>query len=138
VFSREIEYALRAVIHLASVAPACRTTEQIAADMRMPPAYLAKVLRRLVRTGTLRSRKGLGGGMSLALHPEELTILAVVGAMAPLRRMETHALGLDGSARLLGSLRRYMESVLALVEAEFARTTIAELVDPARPTPPQF
>jgi len=47
VISQTVEYALRAVVHLASEAPAGRTTEQVANATRVPRAYLSKVLQSL-------------------------------------------------------------------------------------------
>ena len=46
-FSQTVEYALRAVVHLADQAPSPRTTDQIAAATRVPKAYLSKVLQGL-------------------------------------------------------------------------------------------
>ena len=48
-FSQTVEYALRAVAHLADRAPAARTTDEIAAATRVPKAYLSKVLQGLTR-----------------------------------------------------------------------------------------
>ena len=57
-FSQTVEYALRAVVHLASEAPSPRTTEEIAKATKVPAAYLAKVIQNLVQTGVLRSQRG--------------------------------------------------------------------------------
>ena len=65
-FSQTVEYALRAVVHLADQAPAARTTDQIAAATLVPKAYLSKVLQRLERAGLVHSQRGVGGGMTLA------------------------------------------------------------------------
>ena len=46
-FSQTVEYALRAVVHLADQAPASRTTDQIATATLVPKAYLSKVLQGL-------------------------------------------------------------------------------------------
>src|SRR5438094_233271 len=93
-FSETVEYALRAVVHLAGSAPQAQTTEEIAKSTRVPQAYLSKVLQRLVQAGIVRSQRGLGGGMSLTKTPAELTILEVVNAVDPIRRINTCPLGL--------------------------------------------
>src|SRR5271165_4715877 len=46
-FSQTVEYALRAVLHLADHSPPPRTTDQIAAATLVPKAYLSKVLQGL-------------------------------------------------------------------------------------------
>ena len=42
--SQTVEYALRAVVYLASKAPMTQTTDQVAEATRVPRAYLSKVL----------------------------------------------------------------------------------------------
>ena len=86
-FSRTVEYALRAVIHLAHESPNPRTTAQIAEATRGPKDYLAKVLQGLVKKGIVDTQRGVGGGVSLTRPPEELTILDVVNAVEPIERI---------------------------------------------------
>ena len=61
-FSQTVEYALRAVVHLATKTPEAQTTDQIAQATRVPRAYLSKVLQGLARGGIVQSTRGLGGG----------------------------------------------------------------------------
>src|ERR1700722_17784130 len=93
-FSRKVEYALRAVVHLAFEAPSARTVEQIATATKVPPAYLAKVIQLLVRAGVLRSQRGIGGGIALVKSPADLSILEVVNAVDPIERIQHCPLGL--------------------------------------------
>src|SRR5438552_12808724 len=93
-FSQKVEYALRAVVHLAAKAPQAQTTEQIATATRVPPAYLAKVLQQLVHAGVLRSQRGVGGGIALVKSPGELSLLEVVSAVDPIQRIQECPLGL--------------------------------------------
>src|SRR4051812_12900829 len=88
-FSQTVEYALRAVVHLADKSPSPRTTDQIAAATRVPKAYLSKVLQGLCRAGVAKSQRGIGGGITLTKVPSELTILEVVEAVEPLGRITT-------------------------------------------------
>ena len=135
-FSQTVEYALRAVVHLASEAPAPRTTDQIAAATRVPRAYLSKVLQGLVRGGVVHSHRGLGGGMSLVKSPEDLTILEVVNGVEPIQRIRTCPLGLAAHGVRLCPLHRRLDDALAIVEKAFAATTLAEvLAEPSRSVP---
>ena len=77
-FSQTVEYALRAIVHLAQHSPSGRTTDQIAEATKVPKAYLGKVLQGLVRKGIVNSQRGIGGGISLVKTPDTLTILEVV------------------------------------------------------------
>jgi Rrf2 family nitric oxide-sensitive transcriptional repressor len=132
VLSQTVEYALRAVVHLASESPAPRTTDQIARATRVPRAYLSKVLQSLVREGVVNSHRGLGGGMTLAKPPAALTILEVVTAVEPIGRIRTCPLGLAAHGVHLCPLHRRVDNALALVEQAFAATTLAEVL--AEPT----
>src|SRR5579859_4777598 len=87
--SQTVEYALRAVVYLAGHPGAPRTTEQIAKVTRVPQAYLAKVLHSLSLAGLVRAQRGLGGGVSLARSPQQVTILEVVNAVDPIRRIQS-------------------------------------------------
>lgn len=128
-FSQTVEYALRAVVHLAAEAPAACTTEEIARRTRVPQAYLAKVLQNLVQAGVLRSQRGLGGGIALIKKPAELTILEVVNAVDPIRRIKECPLGLASHGVNLCPLHRRVDNALALVEKAFADTTLQEVLD---------
>ena len=135
-FSQTVEYALRAVVHLASQAPAPRTTEQIAAATRVPPAYLAKVLQALAHAGVVRSQRGAGGGMTLVKEPALLTLLEVVNAVEPIRRIQECPLGLAAHGVRLCPLHKRLDAALASVEDAFRRTTLAEiLAEPSESVP---
>jgi Rrf2 family protein len=128
-FSQTVEYALRAVVHLAYVAPEACTTDQLAEVTRVPKAYLSKVIQALVRARLVHSQRGLGGGVSLAREPEELTILEVVNAVDPVERIRTCPLGLKTHGVRLCPLHRRLDNAYALVEEAFRRTTLAEVLN---------
>jgi len=127
-FSQTVEYALRAVVYLASQSPNPRTTEQIAAATKVPQAYLSKVLQSLARGGTVRSQRGLHGGFSLTVTPDKLTILQVVEVVDPIRRIRTCPLDLESHGTTLCPLHRRMDAALASVEKAFRETTLAEVL----------
>ncbi len=131
-FSQTVEYALRAVVHLAHEAPQPRTTDQIAAKTQVPKAYHAKVLQGLARGGIATTQRGVGGGITLARTPAELTILDVVNAVEPIRRITTCPLGLPSHGARLCPLHRRVDDALAMVETAFGGTTLAEIL--AEPT----
>jgi Rrf2 family protein len=135
-FSQTVEYALRAVCHLADQAPRSRTTDQIAAATRVPRAYLSKVLQGLVDGGIVHSQRGVRGGISLVKPPAEVTILEVVNAVDPIRRITTCPLGLAAHGVRLCPLHRRVDNALALVEQAFGSTTLAEVLsEPSESVP---
>lgn len=135
-FSQTVEYALRAVVHLADKAPEPQTTDDIAGVTLVPKPYLSKVLQGLVRAGVVHSKRGIGGGVSLVKSPEELTILEVVNAVEPLGRIKQCPLGLKAHGVHLCPLHRRMDDALASVEAAFAGTTLAEILAEPTSSPP--
>jgi len=130
--SQSVEYALRAVVYLAGQSPRARTTAEMAAATRVPPAYLSKIVQGLVRGGVLKSQRGIGGGVSLVKKPDELTILEVVNAVDPIQRIKYCPLGLAGHGVRLCPLHARLDRALASVESAFAGTTLAEVL--AEPT----
>jgi Rrf2 family transcriptional regulator, nitric oxide-sensitive transcriptional repressor len=128
-FSQTVEYALRAVVHLASHAPRAQTTEEIAKATKVPPAYLSKVLQALVQAGVLRSQRGIGGGMSLVKAPKHLTILEVVNAVDPIQRINTCPLELAAHGIRLCPLHKRVDNALAMVEDAFRQTSLQEVID---------
>jgi Rrf2 family protein len=127
-FSQTVEYALRAVVHLASESPACRTTDQIAEATRVPKAYLSKVLQCLNRANIVESRRGVGGGIGLVTAPDKLTILEVVNAVDPIRRIRECPLGLASHGVRLCPLHKRLDTAYAMVEDAFRSTTLMDLL----------
>jgi Rrf2 family nitric oxide-sensitive transcriptional repressor len=135
-FSQTVEYALRAVVHLASETPRARTTEQIAEVTKVPRAYLSKVLQNLGRAGLVQSQRGVGGGITLSKPADQVTILEVVNAVEPIQRIRTCPLGLEAHGKHLCPLHKRVDNALALVEDAFRSTTLAQvLAEPSRSIP---
>ena len=135
-FSQTVEYALRAVVHLAYEAPGARTTAQIADATQVPRDYLAKILQGLAKKGIVATQRGVGGGVSLGRDPADLTILDVVNAVEPIQRIVTCPLGLKTHGVRLCPLHRRVDDALALVEKAFGGTTLAEvLAEPSESVP---
>lgn len=131
-FSQTVEYALRAVVHLADQSPSPQTTDQIARVTLVPKAYLSKVIQGLCRANIVQSKRGIGGGIALVKSPSELTILDVVNAVEPIVRIRQCPLGLKTHGLRLCPLHKRMDNALATVEAAFRQTTLAEVL--AEPT----
>lgn len=135
-FSQTVEYALRAVVHLAYEAPEASTTARIAEATQVPKDYLAKILQGLAREGIVKTQRGVGGGVTLAAGPDKLTILDVVTAVEPIERIRTCPLGLKTHGVRLCPLHRRLDDAMALVEEAFRATTLAEvLAEPSESVP---
>ena len=78
--SRTAEHALRAVLYLAQrYGRGPVSGEEIAAALGAPENYLKKTLQVLARSGIVAGTRGRQGGFSLAVAPESLSVLQVVG-----------------------------------------------------------
>ncbi len=78
---RKIEYALRAMIHLADNPEGVARGSEIARAEHIPKYYLEKVIRDLMRGGLVRARRGPGGGYQLARPPESISFRDVIEAV---------------------------------------------------------
>jgi len=83
VLSRTAEYAVRAVIVLArEYGQRAVSADEIASLLGAPHNYLSKTLNALARRGILTSARGPGGGFSLAVAPDVLTVADIVEVFA--------------------------------------------------------
>lgn len=125
--SQTAEYALRAIVYLAGNGDTPRTTRQIADVTRVPVGYLAKVMQTLARSGIVRAQRGLHGGFALLAAPGELTVLDVVQAVDPVRRIERCPLDIPEHTSLC-PLHARLDDTAAMVEKSLGSSTIAELL----------
>lgn len=81
VISKTSLLATRALLYLAEDKQGKAASPRvIATRLGESQAYMAKVLRLLVRAGILRAERGMRGGVLLSRRPEEVTLLAIVEA----------------------------------------------------------
>jgi DNA-binding IscR family transcriptional regulator len=74
--------------------------------------------------------------MTLTKPPEQLTILEVVNAVEPIQRIRTCPLGLAAHGVQLCPLHRRLDNALAMMEAAFGQSTLAEVLhEPTRGKP---
>ena len=130
--SQTAEYALRAVVFLAMNPTDAYTTQQISALTKVPAAYLSKVMQSLVKEGILHSQRGIGGGFILSSSADDITVLEVINAVDPIKRIRTCPLDLEMHGANLCALHKRLDDATATIEKVFGNTTIGDLL--ARPT----
>jgi len=79
--TRETDYAIRCLLHLARRPRRVVPAAEIAAGARVPQVFLAKILQRLARAGLVRSQRGAQGGFLLTRAPGAITLLDAVEAV---------------------------------------------------------
>ena len=136
-----VDYAVRAALELAAVAPGALTSEKIATAQGIPSRFLQGILRDLQHARLISSQRGREGGYRLALPPSEISVARVMrveqGFLADVRGERPEDLAYPGPASALGtvwvaaraSYRRVLEEVtLADVVAGRLPTHVDELV----------
>ena len=141
--SRKIDYALRAVIHLATRTdrrPA--SVSEIAASEGIPKKFLEKIIQDLIHHGLVRSTRGAQGGYTLAREPEMITFKHVIEAIeGPVsvnvcvgENGDAHECSMFAQCGMLWVWKEAQKRVMDL----FASTTLADvraraLLDVSRP-----
>ena len=138
-FSKTVEYALRAMVHLLECERAgqgVQTVDQIALRTQVPLSYLSKVLQNLTRAGLITSTRGSGGGFRLAASASNISIYEVVETVDPIERINSCPLKLAAHSGKLCPMHKKMDDALALVEEQLRTTTLAEILGDASPEKP--
>jgi Rrf2 family protein len=135
-FSQTAEYALRTIVWLATQDGAPKTNHQIAEATKVPEGYLSKILQMLGRAGLVSSQRGMNGGFTLTPSPEDLTLLDVVNAVDPIKRITKCPLGLESHDNELCPVHHRLDSAIAEIERLLGDATIAELIVEKSPSNP--
>lgn len=126
-FSSKLDYALRALLDLASQAPGKPAqSREIAARQEIPESYLNQLLVILRRSGLVRSVRGASGGYVLGREPHQMTAADVVRALHGSNFLGD--LTGDGAGVQTACVIRDLHTrVNRAVEQELERITLAEL-----------
>jgi Rrf2 family protein len=79
--TRKTEYALIAMCHLARAGEQVVSARDIAEERGVPLPLLMNILKRLNRTGHVRSVRGARGGYVLAVAAQDFTLAALIEAV---------------------------------------------------------
>jgi Rrf2 family protein len=80
--TRQADYAIRAILYLASLNPTDKAaTSLIAEKQEIPPSFLAKIISQLSIAGLIHTSRGAKGGVTLARDPATISLLDVVEAI---------------------------------------------------------
>ena len=127
--TRQSEYAIRALLELAAapegVVIKCRT---IAEKHGMPEKFLNKTVQVLVRAGLVRTRRGMQGGIRLAVPPETITMADVIDIIEG-RIVLNPCLGDNYSCKNINSclMHGILQRTQDAMVAELSKETFADL-----------
>ena len=128
-FSQTVEYALRAVVCLATEEGRLQGAAEISETMDVPAGYLAKVLQQLVKAEIITSKRGKGGGFLLSRSAKKISLLDVINAVDPIKRIKKCPLNLPAHCKKLCPLHAKLDASYAEMEKTFRNSFISEMID---------
>ncbi|MBF0565230.1 MAG: Rrf2 family transcriptional regulator [Nitrospirae bacterium] len=76
--TRETDYAISCILYMAKEPEKTYIVSELAKPHYLPESFLAKILQKLVKSGFVKSIRGMKGGFLLAKKPNEISLLDVV------------------------------------------------------------
>lgn len=130
--SQTSEYALRAMVCLASQDDRLCPTPILAKEADVPNNYLAKILQMLSSADLVTGRRGVGGGYRLSRNPAEIKLLDIVNAVDSSKWLRVTSTSENPS---LESLQRVLERASHAVIRVLGQTTLDDVIRSAAPSP---
>lgn len=131
--SHKVDYGVRVVVAIARAERAAPGVpvkrDLLAAEERVPPAFLHDILRALRTAGLLRSTRGADGGWNLARPAADITVADIIrdleGPLASVRGIRPHELVDHGVEEPFVSL---WVAVRAALRSVLDHVTVADLL----------
>ncbi|HEY9407969.1 MAG TPA: Rrf2 family transcriptional regulator [Jiangellaceae bacterium] len=123
------DYAVRAVVQLASLHPASATRQQLADAQEIPGKFLETILGDLRRAGILDAQRGAAGGYRLTRDATEIPLADIIraaeGPMAAVRGLPPEDTTYPGAA---AELTKVWVAVRASLRDVLETTTVADVL----------
>jgi Rrf2 family protein len=136
--SRKIDYALRAMIHLAGLPrDKIASLQDLSTTLHLPREFLAKILKLLAEKNLVRSARGARGGYQLARPAADVSFLEVIEAVEGPVQLNVCLDHMDrcdvsASCTMVHVWKAGQERMLEV----YRRTSLAELIrEPEAPLP---
>ena len=131
--SREVDYAIRIIIGVASGGGRLVPASDVSEKMNVPYRFLRKISLALVKDGILQSRRGSGGGLLLARPADQISLLDVVSSLSAKGTGINLCLRADGKCDLSSQCKLHpkLKRIQGMLDDEFARIKFSDLVDVA-------
>nr|WP_269329323.1 Rrf2 family transcriptional regulator [Kineosporia babensis] len=127
--SAKTDYAVRALLMLASKSPELVKVDVLIAQQDLPRKFVEAILSELRRAGLVRSQRGADGGYALARPADQITIGSVIrvvdGPLAEVRGLRPHETAYTGVAEHLPTVWVAMRHSLRMVLDE---TTLQDVL----------
>ncbi len=126
--SQTAQYALRAIVALASKPNCSLTTGELAQITHVPAKYLSKVMQLLAKADLVVSKPGKKGGFSLKSPANTISLLTIIEAIDVTAYEENYPMGLQSYGNPLFPLHQRLQQLNALVKQECAKIFISDLL----------
>jgi len=126
--STTAEYALRIMVTLTEAEAPSVTSEKIARRAHVPTDYAVKVLQLLGRANLVRAQRGRGGGFRSICDPSQTSLLDVVNAIDPLKRITHCPLDRAEHSDALCPLHQAIDDVMAQLENSLRAMSLSAVV----------
>lgn len=128
--SQSVGYAVQALACLADSDSPTRLIRDIAAEAQIPPAYLAKLIKRLADADLVVSKRGIKGGTWLKKNPEDITLLEISEAIDGRKWLGRCLLGLEEcSDSRACPTHEFWKAARAGIEKKLEQTSLRDVVD---------
>ncbi|MCP4650863.1 MAG: Rrf2 family transcriptional regulator [PVC group bacterium] len=127
--TRDADYAIRAVCFIAKQGTNKVSVEELVREMKMPRPFLRKVLQILNKSKILKSYKGQGGGFTLALSPDKISLLGLIEVFQGKLKLNecTFKKQVCPNMRLC-RVKKKVDSIQKFVVSELQGITVASLL----------
>ncbi len=132
------DYGIRLVFEIAKMEPGTRATvRRLAEAASVPYDYARTIVRELVAAGVMNSHRGVGGGVELARHQSEISVLDVFRAMQEPASLAlcTDAGGVCGRVDLCPMHVSVWRELDGIIERYLGEVTFADMVRVAATLP---
>lgn len=132
------DYGLRMLMRMASAPERAYSTAALAEEFGLSRNHLSKIIQRLSRGGIVETRRGGGGGATLAYPPQNIKLGDVVRLLEADQPMVEcfgavpSVCSINGQCRLKARLRLAEMAFLAQLDT----STLADVALPATPATP--
>ena len=127
------DYGLRMLMRLASAPDRAFSTADLAEEFQLSRNHLTKIIQKLGRAGLVQTRRGGGGGATLARAPEQIRLGEVVGLLEEGQALVECLQPNGGECTINGCCRlktRIRVAEMAFIE-NLNRSTLADVALPA-------
>ena len=113
-------------------AGALRTARDLAAESHLPLPTVSKVLKELLQSGLLVSRRGIQGGYSLARAPQQISLVDIISALegpVALTECSTDVTGLC-DVEACCAIKKNQQVINEAIRGVLVKLMLSDLVEP--------